>query len=116
MKCQRCPKQATLHITGRDVPDKEIVLRFDPDTLTWISLGSKDAHVRGVLQAKVLEYLRQRNGVAVFPKVIAEAIGSQQETVRTICARLADERRMLRREGSAFAYPGDEAPKEDPFP
>lgn len=41
-KTKRLDDEATLHITGRDVEQSDIVIRFDKDTWTWKPTGSVD--------------------------------------------------------------------------
>lgn len=41
-KAKRLDDEATLHITGRDVEQSDIVIRFDKDTWTWKPMGSVD--------------------------------------------------------------------------
>lgn len=41
-KAKRTDEEAALHITGRDVAQSDIAIRFDKDTWTWKPLGSVD--------------------------------------------------------------------------
>lgn len=41
-KAKRADEEAALHITGRDVAQSDIAIRFDKDTWTWKPLGSVD--------------------------------------------------------------------------
>lgn len=39
---KRADQEATLHITGRDVPQSDTIIRFDKDAWKWQSVGSAD--------------------------------------------------------------------------
>lgn len=41
-KANRADEEATLHITGRDVPQRDSVIRFDKESWTWKPLGAAD--------------------------------------------------------------------------
>ena len=41
-KAKRADEEAVLHITGRDVPQSSLVVRFDKDTWTWKLVGAVD--------------------------------------------------------------------------
>jgi putative DNA primase/helicase len=99
--------QAQLHVTGRDFAEQELVLEFDPETLSWRSLGSSADHLKGRVQQKIAAYLRSLNGVSAFVKDIAEAVEEKEHSVRTACRTMFLER-AIRRVGSAYAYPGDD--------
>jgi hypothetical protein len=101
--------QATLHVTGRDVPDKSLVLEFDPQTLTWSSLGTREEHIGGKVQQAVLRQLRAVAPASIFAKELALTIGEKENSVRQALNRLAADR-VIRRVGNAWAYPAEEEP------
>lgn len=41
-KAKRADEEATLHITGRDLPQSDTVIRFDKESWTWQSMGAAD--------------------------------------------------------------------------
>jgi hypothetical protein len=110
----RSDQTATLHVTGRDVADAELALEFEPETLTWKYLGTSEENVRGKVQTAVLDYLKGLGGASAFGKDIAEAIEQNPNSVRQACTRLFNER-LIRKVGSAWAYPGAGDVAEAPF-
>lgn len=98
--------QASLHVTGRDVPESELVLEFDPAHLTWKSLGKRVEHVEGRVQEKVVRYLRENRPTPFFIKEIAEAVEEKPDSVKHACANLL-KNRLVRKVGHAFSYPGE---------
>lgn len=103
----RNDNDAKIFITGRDTPELELALRFDPETLTWTSLGNADQHVQGKLQAAILAYLRTVSEKGAFSNDIAAAINASPDSVRSVLHRMHD-KRLIKRVGKAWAYPADE--------
>jgi hypothetical protein len=68
----RGSNEAIVSVVGRDEPQKQLAVEFDPDSLTWRSLGTAEEHVGGKLQSAVLGYLKLRGGSPTFPSDIAE--------------------------------------------
>lgn len=104
----RQENQATLHITGRDVQEQELVLEFNAETLTWKSLGSQKTHIEGRVQQKVVNYLRGLGEVSAFCKDIAQGINEKEDSVRRALNRLLQDR-VVRKVGNAWAYPHEPA-------
>lgn len=100
----RDEEQARLCITGRDVPDKELVLTFNKENLTWKSLGTSEAHIQGHVQQAVVNYLRGLGGQSAFGKDIADQIGEKEDSVRQALNRLRKDK-IVRKVGNAWVYP-----------
>jgi hypothetical protein len=103
----RNDNEAMIFITGRDVADTELSLRFDPDNLVWTNLGPAEQHVSGKLQLAILSYLRKLNGGSAFASEIASHLDEPPDSIRKVLHRLF-ERRLIRRVGKAWAEPGDD--------
>ncbi len=103
---QREEKQASLHITGRDVHEIELVLDFDPLTLTWKSLGTQSEHITGEVQKSVLAYLEKMAPKALFISDIASEVHQKEDSVRKALKALRD-RHLIRQCGHAWAFPGE---------
>lgn len=108
----RNDNEAKVFVTGRDVADTELALRFDPEHLIWTNLGPAEEHVTGKLQLAIIAYLRQLNGSAAFVADIAAHLEETSDKVRRILHRLFD-KRIIRHVGNAWAYPGDREPGQD---
>lgn len=102
----RQEQQASLHVTGRDVQESELVLEFDRENLAWKSLGAKADHVEGRVQKKVFEFLRKNQPSSFFIKEIAESVEEKAESVRKALYRLGNEKQIAKK-GQAFVYPGE---------
>lgn len=110
---ERSDNEAKVFITGRDVQEQELALRFDPATLTWESLGPAEQHLTGKLQAAIVGYLRGLNGGSAFAQQIADALSEDEvRKVRVVLTRL-EARRIVRRVGNAWSYPGEDTPAVD---
>ncbi len=103
----RNDNEAKVFVTGRDVVDTELALRFDPDHLVWTNLGSAEEHVTGTLQLGIIEYLKRLNGSSAFVADIAAHLDQEGDNVRKVLHRLFD-KRLVRRVGNAWAYPGED--------
>ncbi len=102
----RGSNEAIVSIVGRDEPQKQLAVEFDPDTLTWRSLGTAEEHIGGKLQAAVLGYLRLRAGAPTFPNDVAEHLSEPADKIRPILHKLLN-KGLVRRVGNAWAYPGE---------
>ncbi len=98
--------QASLHVTGRDVAEQELILEFDKESLTWTSLGSKSHHVEGKVQEKVARFLRSQRPTAYFVSDISMHTNEKCDSVKKACANLL-KNKILRKVGHAFSYPGE---------
>ena len=108
----RNDNEAKIFVTGRDVQDQELALRFDPETLTWESLGGAEEHVQGKLQVAILAFLKSFAGATVSVKDICEHVNVENDsTVRKVLHRLR-EKGFVRKSGQGWAHPG-ETPDSD---
>jgi hypothetical protein len=78
----RNDNEAKIFITGRDVPDSELALRFDPESLVWTNLGDAGEHVSGKLQKKIMDFLGERRGMSVRTADIGAGIGEDPNNLR----------------------------------
>ncbi len=103
-------RQASLHVTGRDVAEIELVLDFAPDTLTWTSMGTQAEHCTGKVQQAVIAFLRLRKEEGGTCPEIATAIKEQQDSVRQALNRMLHDR-IVTKKGHIWRWPydGDEA-------
>lgn len=99
--------QAKIFITGRDVPDTELALEFNTETLTWRSLGLAGKHVDGKLQKSILDYLT-RVAQPMHTRDIAAAIGADPESVRVTLWKL-HAKQVVTKKGNAWGYPLEDA-------
>lgn len=99
--------QARFHVVGRDVEEREFVLEFDADTLTWKSVGTAAEHLRGEVQQAIIRFLRTRGEVGASCPEIADGIHQKQDSVRQALNRMLTER-IIRKRGNIWRWPFDE--------
>ena len=78
---------AELFITGRDVEETTLALRFDSETCSWLLMGEAQEYGRSKEQQEILDLLRGRDA-GMTPKDIAEEIGKNPNTVRSLLRRM----------------------------
>jgi hypothetical protein len=83
---------ATLHITGRDVEERELALSFDSPTGTWKLLGDARHYAQSTERRTILETVTANPGLT--PKQIADAAGLKHASVKHLCIRLRDEAKL----------------------
>lgn len=84
--------EAVLHVTGRDLPDNELGLRFE-DGL-WAFAGTA-AEVRTTAeQAEILDALKTYGSDGATVKTICEDTGKQRRNVAKLLGKLVDAKRV----------------------
>ena len=84
----RTNSDARVFVCGRDVDEQELSLAFDLPTLTWKSLGPSAEHMRGALQRKIIEFLK--NHQPSTTSEIARGIDSTRQSVQKVLDRFLD--------------------------
>jgi len=93
---------AKLHITGRDVEEREIALSFDGRAGAWKMLGEARHYAQSTERRTIVETVTAQPGLT--PKAIAEAAGVKRDSCRHLLIRLRDEG-QLRSDASGRYYP-----------
>lgn len=114
LKRARQSNEATVAMTGRDSGEQKLALQFDPETLTWSSLGTAEEHLQGVFQVKLLNYMKSRPGLPIFPSELADALSADGGAVRKTLHRL-NEKGIVCRKGQAWTYPAGPAGGDEEF-
>ncbi len=108
----RNQNEGTLAMTGRDIEEQTLSVKFDPATFCWTSLGKDDDKAGGDLQKKIIAFLR---GIPhAFTKDIAAATGSSEDSCRKSLHRLLHDG-VVRKHGNGWAYPVESDPEQDTF-
>lgn len=84
LRRDRSHRDATLFVTGRDVEESEITLRWNASTTTWSLLGDSLSEER----ESVIKLLRQA-GKPLHVREIATALGRNESPTRTLCWKMA---------------------------
>jgi hypothetical protein len=89
IKRDRAAADAVLHVSGRDVDEQELALKFDKDTGRWTILGDAAQHRMEETRSRIFTLL-ERQG-AMTPKEVAEELGIKRDnTKQTLKRMLAD--------------------------
>jgi AAA domain len=89
VKRSRGQADATLYVTGRDVEERELALRFISAAGTWALLGDAAEYNLGETRRRLLEALRTHGSLT--PKMVAEVTEVTYENARqTMCRMAAD--------------------------
>ena len=78
---------ATLYVRGRDVPEADHALAFDPVTCRWNLLGDAAEYRLSEERIAVLRILADA-GEALSPKQVAEALGKKEGAIRLMLRRM----------------------------
>lgn len=79
---------ATLYVRGRDVPEADHALRFDPVACTWSLIGDAAEYRLSAERQEILDVLRKA-GEELTPKRIATILGKTPESVRFLLHKMA---------------------------
>ena len=86
VKRARGEADATLHITGRDVVEQELALRFAPEIGTWELLGDADEYALGKTRKEIIDAIRAHGPSG--PKQVSEVTGIDHETAKKAMQRM----------------------------
>ena len=76
---------ASLFITGRDVEEQSLALRFDADCGTWTAIGDAAEYAMSSDRREILDLVRKN---PMKPKAIADALCKNQSTIRNLLAKM----------------------------
>lgn len=99
LRRERAHRDAVLFVTGRDVEEAEIGLRFDPGRLRWMLLGDELSEERMAV-VRVLRHAGHDLGV----KEISLALGRSYESARVLCWRMGSAGQILVEGKARYAY------------
>lgn len=95
---------AILHITGRDIDEKDYALKMDGLTGTWKILGDADEYQMGLETAKLIMLLRENAG-PMKVNDIATRMGKKRNTVQQLCARASTAGAIKSMGGGFYSLP-----------
>jgi hypothetical protein len=88
--------EATLKVTGRDVMEQELALRWDPDHFSWICQGDAEAHERTQRQGEVLHALEGLGWTSL--RDLSDATGQDRSNLHGRLQKLVEETAVERKE------------------
>jgi hypothetical protein len=102
VKRARGQADATLHVTGRDVEERELALRFAPEAGTWSLLGDAAEYAIGETRKELLDALRAHGSLT--PKQAAEVTGIDYNLAKLTLWRMAKDG-QLGADGGRYSAP-----------
>jgi hypothetical protein len=90
LKRERAHRDATLFITGRDIEEREIGIRWDSATTTWTLRGESELSEERSAIIRALQIGRE-----MTPKQIGEVVGGQYSSVKLLTWRMANEGQII---------------------
>ena len=119
VKRARGEADATLHITGRDVLEQELALRFAPEVGTWELLGDAGEYALGQTRKEILDAVRAHG--ALTPKQASELTSVSHELAKKTMQRMFNDGQLASDKGSYSLPPIplvplslEESEKEEP--
>jgi hypothetical protein len=94
---------ATLHLKGRDVEEKELALRFDPQYGLWQIQGDA-LEVRQTRERKAVIDLLERRG-PLFPAQITDWLDEKPATIRKRLRRMFEDNQLNQDEKGRYCVP-----------
>lgn len=76
-----------LFITGRDVEEQELALKWDAPTASWVLLGDAEEYRQSRERREILKVLRNADE-PLSPKEIAEALGKERVNLYMLLSRM----------------------------
>jgi RecA-family ATPase len=89
LKRQRASKEAVLFISGRDIEEQNLALKFTPSTFSWTLLGQAEEYKLSKERQEILRVLELANGPLKL-KDIAGAVGKKEPVVHKHLAALIE--------------------------
>ena len=77
---------AVLHVTGRDVEEQELALKFDKDSCRWTIVGDAAEHRMSETRRAIFDLL-ERQG-AMSPKEVADELGIKRDLAKQTLGRM----------------------------
>jgi hypothetical protein len=85
---QRGKTDCTLYLTGRDLEEREIALRWDQEISGWVIIGDAKEHRRSKERNDIINILK-KIGEPLGPKEVASALGKNHSTTRWLMVDMA---------------------------
>ena len=97
IKRSRGEADATLHVTGRDVVEQELALRFAARAGAWELLGDADEYGLGQTRKEILELVDAHG--ALTPKQVSDLTTIAHETAKKTMQRMFQDGQLAARNG-----------------
>jgi hypothetical protein len=105
VKRARGQADAVLHVTGRDIEERELALRFAPEAGTWALMGDAAEYTLGETRKELLDAVRAHGKLT--PKQAAELTSVNYELAKKAMQRMADDGQLRGDRGFYRTYVPD---------
>lgn len=100
---ERGSADAVLYVTGRDLEDQELALRFDKDSCRWTIIGDAAEHRMKETRRRIFDVLAQSKD-GMTPKEVAEELGLKRDSAKQTLARMFKDG-TVRSSGGRYSVP-----------
>jgi len=107
LKRGRGQADAELDITGRDIEERQLALRFDADVGTWVLLGDAGEWAISASRRRVLEVLRSEG--PLMPKEVGELVDLSRDTAKMTLSRMSRAGQVVSNGAGTYSAPSQEA-------
>lgn len=92
-----------LHITGRDIPERELAVRLDIENGVWLSLGEASTYRLSEERKAIQDILKDSSPLS--PHEIAKSLGAKPLNVRQLLKKMTDSGQIKRGSDGKYAIP-----------
>lgn len=103
MQKKRGQADAFLNISGRDLDEAELAIRFDKLILSWTLLGDASEYNTSIDQAEIMDLFRKNDGRPLSIKEISTAIGKKNNNTWNIINKLVDKDLLYKLNAGIYA-------------
>jgi hypothetical protein len=101
----RCQCDGILFVTGRDVDEQKLALKFIKDSATWEVLGDAETYQLSTARQLIISVLR-KSGQPMRPVEVAEKIpGKTRDNIKKVMADMADDNQLIRSDQGFYFLP-----------
>ena len=93
---------ATLHVTGRDLEQQELALKFDQSTTSWKLLGKAENLAKTRERQEILDLLA-RNGAMHYTDIVS-ALKKNSNTIRGLLSKMVKDGELYREEEGTYNH------------
>jgi hypothetical protein len=83
LKRERGRHDASLFVSGRDVEEQDIALKWDADIFSWSAIGEAEEYRQSLARKEIIDVLRNASA-PMAPKDVATLLGKPAGTVRKL--------------------------------
>ncbi|MDE3017249.1 MAG: AAA family ATPase [Pseudomonadota bacterium] len=101
---KRGDADGVLQITGRDVEESSIALKFDKTTMRWLLLGNAEEYSRSKQRQAILNLLLTAKS-PMMPKEIADTLRENRDNVRQLLFKMVEKGEVQRNANGKYSLP-----------